>query len=131
MKLLEGLPLTAKGKTKQQNELAMKVPCTLLFSFQCCFDCIKTSKTAISSLLLDEDLDAEGKDNIVARIHRGGPRELGTHLAADLRHANSVVVFGISATPPRAENCKRTTRPPCPASLCPVMLSRAMKCICC
>ena len=66
--LLEGLPLTAKGKTKQQNELAMKVPCTLLFSFQCCFDCIKTPMTAISSLLLDKDLDAEGKDIVRAML---------------------------------------------------------------
>jgi len=66
--LLEGLPLTKKGKTKQQNELAMKVPCTLLFSFQCYFNCIKTPMTAIPTLLLDKDLDAEGKDIVRAML---------------------------------------------------------------
>jgi len=66
--LLEGLPLNAVGKTKQQKELAMKVPCTLLFSFQCYMNCIKTPISVITSLLLDTELDAEGKDIVRAML---------------------------------------------------------------
>ena len=66
--LLEGLPLNAVGKTKQQKELAMKVPCTLLFSFQCYMNCIKTPIPVITSLLLDTELDAEGKDIVRAML---------------------------------------------------------------
>ena len=66
--LLEGLPLTAKGKTKQQNELAMKVPCTLLFSFQNYFNCVKTPMSALPTLLFDKDLDAEGQDIVRAML---------------------------------------------------------------
>jgi len=46
----------------------MKVPCTLLFSFQCYFDSIKTPMTAIPTLLLDKGLDAEGKDIVRAML---------------------------------------------------------------
>jgi len=66
--LLEGLPLTAKGKTKQQQEQAMKVPCTLLFSFQNYMNCVKTPKSAITSLLLATQLDDEGKDIVRAML---------------------------------------------------------------
>ena len=66
--LLEGLPLNAVGKTKQQQEQAMKVPCTLLFSFQSYVDCIKTPTSAITSLLLATQLDDEGKDIVRAML---------------------------------------------------------------
>jgi len=66
--LLEGLPLNARGKTKQYKEQAMKVPCTLLFSFQNYVDCIKTPTSAITSLLLATQLDDEGKDIVRAML---------------------------------------------------------------
>jgi len=66
--LLEGLPLNAVGKTKQQQEQAMKVPCTLLFSFQHYMNCVKTPKSAITSLLLATQLDDEGKDIVRAML---------------------------------------------------------------
>ena len=66
--LLEGLPLNAVGKKKQYNEQAMKVPCTLLFSFQNYMDCIKTPTSAITSLLLATQLDDEGKDIVRAML---------------------------------------------------------------
>jgi len=66
--LLEGLPLNAVGKTKQQKELAMKVPCTLLFSFHSYMSCVKTPISAITSLLLDTQLDDEGKDIVRAML---------------------------------------------------------------
>jgi len=66
--LLEGLPLNAIGKTKQQRELAMKVPCTLLFSFHNYVNCVKTPISAITSLLLDTQLDDEGKDIVRAML---------------------------------------------------------------
>jgi len=66
--LLEGLPLNAVGKKKQQKEQAMKVPCTLLCSFQSYVNCIKTPKSAITSLLLATQLDDEGKDIVRAML---------------------------------------------------------------
>ena len=39
--LLEGLSLSPKGITKQNNVQGMGVPFTLLFSFQCCVSCIE------------------------------------------------------------------------------------------
>jgi len=66
--LFEGLPLNAAGNKKQQNELAMKVQSTMLFSFQCYVNCIKTPMSAITSLLLDLELDAEGKDIVRAML---------------------------------------------------------------
>jgi len=66
--LLEGLPLNAAGKKKQQNELAMKVQNTLLFSFQCYVNCIKTPMSGFTSLQFDPELDAEGKDIVRAML---------------------------------------------------------------
>jgi len=66
--LLEGLPLNAVGKTKQQQEQAMKVPCTLLYSFQSYMNCVKKPLSAITSLLLGPQLDDEGKDIVRAML---------------------------------------------------------------
>ena len=66
--LLEGLALDPTGKKKQQNELTMKVQSTLLYSFQSYFNCIKTPIAAVTSLLLDPELDAEGKDIVRAML---------------------------------------------------------------
>jgi len=66
--LLEGLPLNAKGNTKQQQTLAFKIPFTLMFSFQSYVQCIKSPQSAIASLLHDTELDAEAKDIVRAML---------------------------------------------------------------
>jgi len=66
--LLEGLPLNAVGKHKQQQALALKVPFTLLFSFQSYVNCIKSPQSAITSLLHGTELGAEAKDIVRAML---------------------------------------------------------------
>jgi len=66
--LLERLPVNAVGNTKPQKVLAMNLPCTLLFSIQSYVNCIRSPSTAIASLLLDTELDDEGKDIVRAML---------------------------------------------------------------
>jgi len=69
---LKGLPLNTRGLKKQQHELTVQTPCTLLYSFDRYMQSIKTPAQALTSLMQHSELDSEAKEIIQALMRLRG-----------------------------------------------------------
>ena len=69
---LKGLPLNTRGLKKQQHELTVQTPCTLLYSFDRYMQSIKTSAQTLASLMQHSELDSEAKEIIQAMVRLRG-----------------------------------------------------------
>jgi len=69
---LKGLPLNTRGLKKQEHELTVQTPCTLLYSFRNYITCIQTPTQALGSLMHHSELDSEAKEIIQAMVRLRG-----------------------------------------------------------